>query len=50
MAKEVYGSWVAVTGTSGEVANILNTEKVLRHHIIGIAYNGTNMTVLYRKG
>ncbi len=49
--KEVKGSWVAVTGTPGEVAQALSDEKVMVHQSIGLAsHTSYKIVVLYSKG
>lgn len=49
VTKNVYGSWVTLTGTLAEVVGALRDEGVPISQVIAIIHNGTNYDAIYRR-
>ena len=50
VSKNVYNSWVTLSGTLAEVVGALRDEGVSVSQCVSIFHDGTNYVAVYRKG
>lgn len=48
VTKTVNGSIITLVGTDEEVAQAISDEQIPNSKIIGVYYNGTNITAMYK--